>query len=156
MEEQEDVNSFLEATEERKADLKGTTGVDTMGRGLLEIGTLEAKGSLPPDDLGFVSCLALLVSTEALFVLLSPLDGLLSPVDGLEMDVLCSSEATGCFVAFANPCDLIPGLLRIGLGFIFSSELGSSSVLVVGLGTASVDPKSLRLSGVAASHIKNS
>jgi len=47
MEEQEDVNSFLEATEERKADLKGTTGVDTMGRGLLEIGTLEAKGSLP-------------------------------------------------------------------------------------------------------------
>lgn len=46
-EEQEDVNSFLEATEERKADLKGTTGVDTMGRLLLEIGTLEAKGSLP-------------------------------------------------------------------------------------------------------------
>lgn len=47
IEEQEDVNSFLEATEERKADLKGTTGVDVMGRVLLEIGTLGVKGSLP-------------------------------------------------------------------------------------------------------------
>jgi len=46
--------------------------------------------------------LALLVSTEALFVLLSPLDGLLSPVDGLEMDVLCSSEATGYRITQTN------------------------------------------------------
>lgn len=46
-EEQEDVNSFLEATEERKADLIGTTGFDIMGRVLLEIATLGAKCSLP-------------------------------------------------------------------------------------------------------------
>lgn len=43
-EEQEDVNSFLEATEERKADLEGATGLDTI---LLERGILGAKGSLP-------------------------------------------------------------------------------------------------------------
>lgn len=43
-EEQEDVNSFLEATEDRKAHLE----VDTMGRILLEIVSLEeAKGDSP-------------------------------------------------------------------------------------------------------------
>lgn len=82
-EEQEDVSSFLEATEEEdlKADLDGGPGFDTIGRILLEIVTLEAKGESP--------CLVLLTSTEALTLLLSP-------VDGLEMDVLCSFAATAC------------------------------------------------------------